>query len=73
VPILGSYLPRFLQAIRALWKEGWAVEAQVAEQIDLLAKQSGPVACEELSLCYWGKGFEIDFFLIGQKPKPRAY
>jgi hypothetical protein len=26
------------------------------------------VACEDLSLSYWaGKGFEIDFFLVGQK------
>jgi hypothetical protein len=28
----------------------------------------GPVACENLALCYWaGKGFEIDFFIYGQR------
>jgi hypothetical protein len=28
----------------------------------------GPVACENLALCYWaGKGFEIDFFTYGQR------
>ncbi len=28
----------------------------------------GPVACEDLAYCYWaGKGYELDFFLYGQK------
>ena len=44
------------------------VPHEVAEVIDLLAKQPGPVACETLSVCYWaGKAFEIDFFMVGQK------
>jgi hypothetical protein len=68
VVILAFYLPRSLLSARALWEHGRALEAAAAGEIDFLAKQSGAVACEDLSLCYWaGKGFEIDFFLTGQK------
>ena len=68
VVILAFYLPRSLQSARGLWEHGRALEAAAAREIDFLAKQPGAVACEDLSLCYWaGKGFEIDFFLTGQK------
>jgi hypothetical protein len=68
VLILALHLPRGLLEVRQLWERGRAREAEAAEIIDILAKQPGPVACENLSLCYWaGKGFEIDFFLLGQK------
>ena len=57
---------RLLEA-RELWR-GSERAREAGEVIALLAKQPGPVACEDLSLCYWaGKGFEIDFFLAGQK------
>jgi hypothetical protein len=70
VLILGFYLPHSLLVARRLWEDGRAAEAKAAEEIDFLANQPGPVACENLSLCYWaGKGFEIDFFLLGQKLK----
>jgi hypothetical protein len=37
--------------------------AQVGDDIRFLAAARGPVACEELSLCFWaGKEFEMDFF-----------
>ena len=56
--------------VRELWEHGLAREAETAEEIAFLAKQPGPVACEDLSFCYWaGKGFEIDFFLLGEKLK----
>ena len=33
-----------------------------------LARSSGPVACENLALCFWaGKPFELDFFNSGQE------
>jgi hypothetical protein len=33
-----------------------------------IASIPGPVACQNLALCYWaGKGFEIDFFIYGQR------
>ena len=65
---LSLHLPRSLLDIRELWKYGPVREAESAEEIAFLAKQPGPVACENLTLCYWaGKGFEIDFFLLGQK------
>jgi hypothetical protein len=68
VLVLGLHLPRRLLDVRQLWDYGRPREAETAEVIDLLAKQPGPVACERLSLCYWaGKGFEIDFFQLGQK------
>lgn len=42
-----------------------------------VAQTPGPVACEMLSICYWaGKGFELDFFNVGERlragasPKP---
>jgi len=64
---LGLLLPVRLLEVRELWR-GSERALEAAEVIDLLAKQPGPVACEDLSLCYWaGKGFEIDFFLVGQK------
>jgi hypothetical protein len=57
---------RLLEA-RELWR-GSERAREAGEVIALLAKQPGPVACEDLSLSYWaGKGFEIDFFLVGQK------
>lgn len=38
--------------------------------ISFLKDQEGPVACENLALCYWaGKDFEFDHFLTGQKVK----
>jgi len=38
--------------------------------ISRIAGVPGPVACEQLALCYWaGKSFEIDFFNYGQKLK----
>jgi hypothetical protein len=38
--------------------------------INFLKNQRGPVACENIALCYWaGKGFEFDHFLTGQKVK----
>jgi hypothetical protein len=68
VLLLGFHLPHSLFTVRALWEHGRAIETEAAEEIDFLATQPGPVACENLSLCYWaGKGFEIDFFLLGQK------
>jgi hypothetical protein len=68
VLVLGVYLPQRLLEVRQLWKYGRARESETAQEIDFLARQPGPVACENLSLCYWaGKGFEIDFFLLGQK------
>ena len=68
VLILGLDLPYRLWEVRRLWEHGRADEAEAAEVIDFLAKQPGPVACERLDLCYWaGKGFEIDFNLLGQK------
>jgi hypothetical protein len=68
VLILGLNLPVRLLALHQLWEYGRAREAQAAQIIGFLAKQPGPVACEKLDLCYWaGKGFEIDFFLLGQK------
>jgi hypothetical protein len=68
VLVLGVYLPQRLLEVRELWKYGRAGESETAQEIDFLARQPGPVACENLSLCYWaGKGFEIDFFLLGQK------
>ncbi len=37
--------------------------AATAEDIRVLAAVPGPVACEELALCFWaGKAFELDFF-----------
>jgi hypothetical protein len=40
----------------------------VADDIDFLASNKGPVMCQDLSLCYWsGKDFEFDFFNTGQK------
>ena len=60
-------LPLRLLEARELWR-GSERAREAGEVIALLAKQPGPVACEDLSLCYWaGKGFEIDFFLAGQK------
>jgi hypothetical protein len=42
--------------------------AEVADGIRFIAAQHGPVACEDLALCYWaGKDFEVDFFISGQK------
>jgi hypothetical protein len=68
VLVLGVYLPQRLLEVRQLWKYGRARESETAQEIDFLARQPGPVACENLSLCYWaGKGFEIDYFLLGQK------
>src|SRR5262249_4557838 len=68
VLLLGLELPSRRLELRQLWEYGGVREAQAAEVIDFLAKQPGPVACERLDLCYWaGKGFEIDFFLLGQK------
>lgn len=66
--ILGLHLPRSLLEVRELWEYGQVREAESANEIAFLARQPGPVACEDLSLCYWaGKNFEIDFFLLGQK------
>jgi hypothetical protein len=46
------------------FKQQWAL------QIEKIAEQNGPVACESLSLCYWaGKDFEVDFFNAGQAIK----
>jgi hypothetical protein len=46
------------------FKQQWALE------IEKIAEQNGPVACESLSLCYWaGKDFEVDFFNAGQAIK----
>jgi hypothetical protein len=69
VLVLGLHLPVRLLEVRQLWRGSERPrEVETAELIDLLAKQPGPVACEDLILCYWaGKGFEIDFFLLGQK------
>lgn len=37
--------------------------AAAAEDIRVLAAAPGPVACEDLALCFWArKGFELDFF-----------
>ena len=64
---LSLLLPLRLLEARELWR-GSERAREAGEVIALLAKQPGPVACEDLSLCYWaGKGFEIDFFLVGQK------
>jgi hypothetical protein len=66
--LVGLYLPSRLSEVRQLWWESERREAEATEVIDLLTKQRGPVACEDLNFCYWaGKGFEIDFFLLGQK------
>lgn len=47
-----------LPAQRAMWDA----------EVERLRAIPGPVACEQLALCYWaGKDFEIDFFLLGQK------
>jgi hypothetical protein len=71
--ILGLELPRRWLELRQLWEYGRAREAQAAEVIDFLAKQPGPVACERLDLCYWaGKGYEIDWFWLGQKLNQRV-
>jgi hypothetical protein len=36
--------------------------------IDRLARAGGPMACENLAVCYWaGKPAEVDFFNLGQK------
>ena len=67
VLVPGVLLPLSLWRARDLW-QGSERPHEVAEVIDLLAKQPGPVACEDLSRCYWaGKAFEIDFFMLGQE------
>ena len=46
------------------FKQQWALE------IEKIAEQNGPVACESLSLCYWaGKDLEVDFANAGQAIK----
>lgn len=67
--VLGLLLPSRLSEVHQLWRGSERPrEAETAAVVDFMTKLPGPVACENLSLCYWaGKGFEIDFFETGQK------
>jgi len=68
LPVLFVAVPERLIEARTAFKYGQQIAAEVSEDVHFLATPSGPVACENLALCYWaGKGFEMDLFLTGQK------
>ena len=68
VVVVGLYVPTSLRALQDLRQSADRSREEAAETVAYLARQPGPVACEDLSLCYWaGKGFEIDFFVLGRK------
>jgi hypothetical protein len=67
LPILVLAPSRLVREISSL-KHLDGQRAEVADGIRYIAARHGPVACEDLALCYWaGKDFEVDFFTSGQK------
>lgn len=61
-------LPRQVYITRNWIKELPAIQRATADDVDRVARVSGPVMCENLAVSYWArKPFSVDNFTLGQK------